>query len=58
MKSAQTMNLFILSRVINEASEAAAPTSKAIAKLIDSHFGFDKLKKSITCIVEIHDTKK
>ena len=52
------MPLFILSRVINDANEAAAPISNAIAKLIANHCGFDNSKKLITCIVEITDTSR
>ena len=42
------MPLFIFSSVIKEARDAAAPTSKATAKLIANQVGFDSLKKSIT----------
>jgi hypothetical protein len=43
-----TRVLFILSRIIKEAKEAAAPNSKAIAREIASHWGLDNLKNSTT----------
>jgi hypothetical protein len=58
IKRPQTMPLFIFSRVIMEAREAAAPTSNAIAKLIANHVGLDNLKKSITWIVDITETRR
>jgi hypothetical protein len=44
MKSIQTRNLFILSKTIREARDAAAPNSKAIARETESHFGFVRSK--------------
>jgi len=52
------MVLFILSNAMRLASEAAAPISKAIAKDIANQSGFDNLKKSITCMVDIRDTTR
>ena len=53
MNKAQIRALFILSKVIKDASEAAAPISNAIASDTANHSGLLSLKKSITCIVEI-----
>jgi hypothetical protein len=47
------MVLFILSRAIKDANDAAAPISNANASDIASQSGLDNLKKSITCIVDI-----
>ena len=52
------MVLFILSRVINAAREAAAPNSNPTANDIANHSGFDSLKKSTTCIVDMILTNK
>ena len=56
MKRPHTITLFILSRTIREARDAAAPISNANAKDIASQSGFDNLKKSITCMVDIIET--
>jgi hypothetical protein len=53
-----TRVLFILSRIIKEAREAAAPNSKAIASEMASHCGLESLKNSTTWIVEIMLTNK
>jgi hypothetical protein len=53
MNNAHTNVLFILSKVIRAANDAAAPISNPIANEIANHSGFDNLKKSITWIVEI-----
>ena len=50
------MVLFILSRAIRDANDAAAPISNANASDIASQSGLDNLKKSITCIVDIIET--
>jgi hypothetical protein len=50
------MPLFIFLKAIIEANDAAAPTSKATASVIANQFGFDNLKKSITCIVDMTET--
>ena len=52
------MPLFILCKVMIDARDAAAPTSKAMAKLTANQLGLDKLKKSITCIVDMIETIK
>jgi hypothetical protein len=54
----QTRVLFILSRIINEAREAAAPSSNPIARETASQYGLESLKNSITWIVEIILTSK
>jgi hypothetical protein len=58
MKSNQTSDLLVLSKMIIAARDAAAPISKAMANVIASHSGFDNLKKSITWIVDIALTIK
>jgi hypothetical protein len=58
MNRPQTTLLFILSKTIKDAREAAAPTSNPIARETASHVGFDNLKKSTTWMVEIIDTKR
>ena len=40
--------LFIFFKITNEAREAAAPTSNAIANVTANQYGFDSSKKSIT----------
>jgi hypothetical protein len=47
-----------LSRIIIAAKEAAAPTSKAMARVIANQVGLLSLKKSMTWIVDIQLTKK
>jgi len=58
MKSIQTKNLFVLSSIISDDNEAAAPISNARANDIASHLGLDSSKKFITCTVDIAETIK
>ena len=54
---AHTRDLFILSKVIKAASDAAAPNSNPIAKVTANQYGLDNSKKSITWIVDTTLTK-
>ena len=58
MKRIQTMVLFILSKTIRDANDAAAPISKEIAKDMANHLGFERRKKSTTCMVDIIETTR
>jgi hypothetical protein len=53
-----TKTLFILSKAIKEAKEAAAPISNATAKDTESHLGFVKSKNCTTWIVDIMETTR